>query len=414
MTSQQPPLNEMLLQAARLWIAVHRPYYATALYRCPIVSSTITPTFAVDEHWRIYVNPNFANQLSVTRCAAILIHELNHLIRDHSSRAQAVTTDSARGHYFWNLAGDAEINDDLVEDGLDLDKAECIMPKDFDLPEGKVAEYYFSHLHIPHEFEGFASEHVESCDPACGSGSGGIPLIGELPAQSDEHLGVSSVEARLLRDQVAQEVLKHNRQHGDLPGTLVAWAEQIREPKVDWRRVLDGMIRHAVATVAGTSDYSYRRFSRRGQTTDGIRFPGMIRAQPNVAVVVDTSGSMSNASIATALGEVQGILRSASVAEDAVTVLTVDTQVAEVVTVTDARHVRRMGRGGTDMRVGIEAATSLKRRPHVIVVLTDGYTPWPEHPIPGVQVIVGIIDGPSSLDELDIPTWANALMIQCD
>lgn len=402
-------LDPMLLQAARLWVAHHRPYYASILYRCPIIESAITPTFAVDKHWRIYINPEFANTLSVSRFAAILIHEINHLLRDHSQRSEVVIAHPSEDHQRWNIAADAEINDDLIADGLDLNPKECILPSRLGLPEDNVAEYYYSQLQASKYPE--SSEPSRGDDPHCGSGSGGEPLDGELPSESDEHLGVSGVEARLLRDQVAHEALKHHRQHGNLPGGLVEWAMSLCEPKVDWRRVLDGMIRHAVATAAGTTDYSYRRFSRRGQSLDGIRFPGMIRHTPTVAVVVDTSGSMDDSDIARALSEVQGILRSASVADDCVTVLTVDTQVGQTATVTDARQVRLMGRGGTDMCVGITAATQLRPRPNTIVVLTDGYTPWPQRPPAGTQIIIGIIGASTVTSGPPTPDWAKTVII---
>ena len=358
----------------------------------------------------MYINPEFANALSVSRYGAILIHEVNHLLRDHSSRSDVIVADPVEDHIRWNIAADAEINDDLISDGLDLDPSECITTSRLGLLDDNVAEYYYSHLQAPKSSRGRGPSPQD--DPHCGSGSGGATLIGELPAQSEDHLGVSAVEAKLLRDQVAHETLAHHRRHGNVPGGLVDWATQICEPKLDWRRVLDGMIRHAVATVAGTSDYSYRRFSRRGQTSDGVRFPGMIRHNPTVAVVVDSSGSMGANEIDTALSEVQGILRSASVAEDCVTVLTVDAAVGQVVTVTDARQVQLMGRGGTDMRVGLAAATDLRPRPHIIVVLTDGFTPWPEQPPPGIQVIIGVIGINSHFPPPPSPEWATTLKIE--
>jgi hypothetical protein len=48
--------------------------------------------------------------------------------------------------------------------------------------------------------------------------------------------------------------------------------------------------------------------------------------------------------------------------------------------VTSAQQVTLAGGGGTDMRVGIRAAQALPERPGVVIMLTDGFTPWPEAP----------------------------------
>ena len=67
-------------------------------------------------------------------------------------------------------------------------------------------------------------------------------------------------------------------------------------------------------------------------------------------------------------------------AAQGVTVLSCDAAVHTVARVRRARDVRLGGGGGTDMRVGLAAAAELRPRPDLVVVLTDGYTPWPERP----------------------------------
>ena len=44
------------------------------------------------------------------------------------------------------------------------------------------------------------------------------------------------------------------------------------------------------------------------------------------------------------------------------------------------------------MGEGIPQALTLKPRPSIVVVLTDGFTPWPEEPPRGARVIVGLIE----------------------
>jgi hypothetical protein len=60
------------------------------------------------------------------------------------------------------------------------------------------------------------------------------------------------------------------------------------------------------------------------------------------------------------------------------------------------------------MRVGIYAALKLRPRPHVIVVLTDGYTPWGDVPVRGVKVVAGIVGGGNT----NVPDWVQVVQVR--
>ena len=211
----------------------------------------------------------------------------------------------------------------------------------------------------------------------------------------------------MIRRDVARRIKEHSKGRGNTPGHWGRWADEKLRPKVNWRKELAAAVRHAMADVAGAVDYSYRRPSRRqGQVGNGkVVLPSLRRPVPSVAVVVDTSGSMSDTMLAQALAEISGILRGLGQREG-VTVLTVDTAVHASKKVFDARQVQLAGGGGTDMREGIEAATKLRPRPQVCVVVTDGYTPWPDTPPRGMKTVVALVgDG-------DAPKWAKTLKIE--
>ena len=108
--------------------------------------------------------------------------------------------------------------------------------------------------------------------------------------------------------------------------------------------------------------------------------PSTRRPIPSVAMVIDTSGSVDDGLLARALAEVDGALRALGVGGQAVSVISCDVAATQPTRVRRARDVRLAGGGGTDMRVGIRAAAALRPRPDLVVVLTDGYTPWPDAP----------------------------------
>jgi predicted metal-dependent peptidase len=130
---------------------------------------------------------------------------------------------------------------------------------------------------------------------------------------------------------------------------------------------------------------------------------------PEVAVVCDTSGSMTADLLAEALAEVEGLLRAVGLARQ-VRVLACDTAVGPAQRVRSARQVQLVGGGGTDMGAGIAAAAALRPRPAVTVVLTDGYTPWPALAPKGMRVVAGLL-GPRAPAA---PGWARAVRIQAE
>jgi predicted metal-dependent peptidase len=134
--------------------------------------------------------------------------------------------------------------------------------------------------------------------------------------------------------------------------------------------------------------------------------PSLRRTPPRVGVVVDTSGSVSDAELGTALLEVAGIARAVGGGRDAAA------GVAHPLC--RAEGIPLLGGGGTDLREGFAAA--LRTRPDVIVALTDGQTPWPASR-PPCRTVVGLFPRPR-IDEDDPdyvpeapPDWARVVVL---
>ncbi|WP_373871556.1 VWA-like domain-containing protein [Actinoplanes utahensis] len=132
---------------------------------------------------------------------------------------------------------------------------------------------------------------------------------------------------------------------------------------------------------------------------------------PRVAVVVDTSGSMGPDELGAVLGEVAGVLRAVGIGRNRVTVLSCDADVHTVRRVNTVGEVTLEGGGGTDMRVGIDQALGGPERPHIIIVLTDGHTPWPDTSPGSVRVVAGLVgdhapEPPSWIESIHIPLGA--------
>jgi predicted metal-dependent peptidase len=405
--------NPHHLAAARLWAANKFPYLATALFAMTIVERNDIggeEGIAVDERWRLYLDPDKATAWSVEQLGALLVHHTGHLVRDHAGRATTVGVTDANAER-WALAADAELNDDLADAGLVM-PGDPVVPEDLGYERGRLAEEYFHRLadEPPNEPE-------QKPAPDHGSGSHGQqrPWEDDDDDEGDNGPGLTNHEGQLARAAVANDILAALQSgRGNVPTNWRRWAEELLAPTVDWRRALAAEIRRGVQSVAGSVDYSYRRPSRRAPSSPDVVLPALQKPVPEVAIVCDTSGSMGDAELARALAEVEGILAGVGLRSRGVTVLAVDAAVNTVRRVSAARQVDLVGGGGTDMAVGIAAAAAIKPRPAVLVVLTDGLTPWPAAPPRGLRVVVGLLPSPFRGAAMSIPAWARVVRIDDD
>lgn len=185
MAGPGPELDRTRLAAARLLAAEQQPFLAVALYAMTAVADDSRRSFAVDEQWRLYVNPARLAEWPVTQTAGVLLHEVGHLLRDHAGRARAVGAADERSSMRWNIAADAEINDDLIAAGIEL-PTDPVTPQALGMPAGKVAEFYYANL-----------EEARGVVPDCGSGCHGhddpgvSPPGPHLPAGLSIHPGRS-------------------------------------------------------------------------------------------------------------------------------------------------------------------------------------------------------------------------------
>jgi predicted metal-dependent peptidase len=275
-----------------------------------------------------------------------------------------------------------------------------ILPADLGAPKGRLAEEYLRRLRRP----------PQVCD--CGSGVDGRARPGDEPEPGGDVDGVDLSEAQLIRRQVAADVVAARaREQRSVPSGLARWASELLASTVDWRRELASLIRTSSAQVAGCVDYSFTRRSRRAATMPGVILPGLSRPVPDIAIVVDTSGSMKDKDLARCLAELDGIIAALGLRSRRAQVLAVDEVVQSQGRVSRANDVVLRGGGGTDMGAGIAGAVALRPRPQLVVVLTDGGTPWPAAPPARVRVVAGLLGDWSAAAVELLPSWITAVSI---
>lgn len=396
------------LFAARLHAARARPYLATALFALHTVESRRVPTMAVDRHWRCYVSPGFVDRTPVEELAGVWVHEVSHLLRDHHGRGDRVARErglTGPGERLrMNIAADCEINDDAFGEGLVRPEG-AVRPETLRLPDGQLMEDYLRQFRL-----GPLTQDLAWLD--CGSGADGLDREWDLGA--DGAHGLSEQERDAVRFRVAQGI---TARPGSTPKGWQRWADEAFHPPQPWRELLGAAVRSAASGPGVGEDYTYGRPSRRSASVPGAVLPSLRRRPPRVSVVIDTSGSVSDAELGSALLEVAAISRAVGGRRDLVTVLPCDAAARIVHPLCRGEGIPLMGGGGTDLRTGFARALRARPGPDVVVVLTDGQTPWPETR-PPCRTVVGLFPRSGSWGEEDPdyvpdspPGWARVVNI---
>jgi predicted metal-dependent peptidase len=428
-----------IVQCARAKVTYLRPYFSKAVYGATFIENPACPNFAIDEYWRLSYNPNWVKAQGIDIVTTAVLEKILHRVREHGERFREIgvtmaTIDAAQA------AGCCEIQDDLVEeiqkrrDLPMLPDEITILPTHFGMENGAVAEAYYMQLagrltgkayqsvltnttaskptkEDPPSPEAAAWRKVRRC--RCGSGATGVheEWEHEDPSNGGPH-GLEDADRRDLIEHTAKDIIEYNGRKGigSLPGSLLEWAkDQLKPKQIPWEAIVGAAVRRAIVQVAGTAYHSYARPSRRQSIFADIIMPGMRRSIPNIAIVGDTSGSMSagaKSDLALVRGVVEDVCRSHGAA---VAFLATDTEVHGGVQYVQAgRQVKLAGRGGTDLTVGLHAAYyQVKPRPDVIFVVTDCGTAWPAVPPPPPTrvVVLGVGQVADAWREA-IPKWA--------
>jgi predicted metal-dependent peptidase len=457
--------------------AKRRPVYlARALFASEVIERPGLGTFAVDRQLRVYVDPEIVGdgkRWTERQAAAVLVHELWHVLKDHPKRIAPrveVAADHAAEAQRCNIAADLEINGGMRGSGADL-PPDLVFPEDYGFPAHLSLEGYLELLAqrdqpqetkqgeggkskngkdkgskgrgkgkgqqgqgaekapqgAPGEQDGIPSPEGKGpgkgpsdelpkgkTQPDCGSGAHGQPRPWEEPSDEGQPARLSDAARDMLRRQVSQDIeAAAARDPGSVPGFARRWAaEQLDPPRVPWEQELQAAIAQSVTARSGAGDYSWLLPSRRGDFC-GVLQPRLVRPQPEVVVAIDTSGSMTPALLSAALSEVEGIIRS--LGQHRIQAVAGDMGAESAQVVSSAHDIALTGGGGTDMGALARAASELVPEARTMVILTDGYTPWPAEPLEGADLVVAVLAGSRFEAERIaalVPEWAKAIPVE--
>lgn len=393
------------LAAAKLWLISQStgsgtdlprdlPYLAQALYALSVVETAAVAGVSADEHWRLYVNPTMVSRLEVPDLGRELAHLTWHLLMDHAGRAHTMRVDHTSAEH-WHLAADLTVAEtlrpiDTTPQATEADAVQAAAQVGPRMGHNRSAEEYYAVLSGLPAVPDLDAEALPGGGCRCGSCCDGLTRTTDLPADADV-AGIGQVEADMIRKQVAIDYSEHAKGRGTTPGEALRWAREIINPMIPWEPLLARAVRRGIGWTTGRSEPTWTRPSRRQSVTPDVLQPGWRHPVPHVAMVVDTSGTVDDLLLGRAMAEVDAAITALGIPGAAVTVLACDAAVSAVTRVRRAADAILIGGGGTDMRVGLAAASAQRPRPDLIVVLTDGHTPWPAAPPSGSAVVAAML-----------------------
>lgn len=319
------------------------PYLAAALDSLYVVERPNLPVLAAcSSQGVIYLRSPL--DLPRDQAGGLVAHEIWHWLSGHFTRR------GDRDAKAWNLATDAEINDDMI--ALPPDG---IYPRELDMADGLLAEEYYrsdkiGRITIP-------------ADMHSGSAADGSPRVWE-----DHPEAISEIHREDIRVAVAEAI-----RGLAVPGGCRRWSEEVLKKRVPPFSVRFRAACRSAGAIPVEPEPCWAVPARRQHSQ--VLCPGKRMDVRSVVVLLDTSGSMSPV-MAGALGAIHSLASRFG----SVSWACGDTSVTS-----RGHHIRYLqddlqGGGGTDMAACL--TTLDKEACHaLIIVVTDGETGWPSQPL---------------------------------
>jgi len=236
------------------------------------------PTAGTDGRHIIY-DPNFFEKLTQPQRIGLIAHEVWHVAWGHLTRR------GDRDPKIWNYAGDYVINLMLTQQG-------------FILPETDL---------IDSQYRNMSTEEVYNKLKEKQDAGGKLPQSNMIGDILDKKL--TEEEKKDLDDKVADMVsrakvnteLNSPKEWGNMPSDVKRMFEELLEPQLNWKQILMQYLNEFIK-----DDYSWQRPNKR--YLPNLYLPTQYSPTiGDVAIAIDTSGSISDEELKEILSEVEGI-----------------------------------------------------------------------------------------------------------
>jgi len=395
------------LLLSRMRILCDHGFYGLLLMHIKFALDESVQTACTDGVY-ITFSPKFLEELSDRELDFVMMHEIMHVVLQHCMRGK----DKEAERY--NIACDIVVNSNILLENkmnpgsITLKKYGVSMHQ---TPNGKeghefTAEQVYEMLPAmangdgngDGDGSGDGSDGVKGKSGKNGKGLGNGADNGNSEGNWDNHTRwgkkkdnakLSAIWKKHLKDAAeAISIRDASENCGNIPLFAQRILEEMKQPQVDWRTVLQHFIQEEI------TDYSLcppdRRFGESpfflpdfNEKEDVVR---------DILFMIDTSGSMSDEMITAAYSEIKGAIEQFN-GKLKGWLGFFDAEVVEpqpFEEMSEFEIIKPVGGGGTDFGIIFDYVNSKMQDqpPASIIILTDGYAPFPKkNPSGGIPVL---------------------------
>jgi len=356
-------VREQLI-TARVGLLLRASFFGNLATRLKLTNADEwCPTAATDGR-NFYYNSRFIKMLKPKEIEFLFGHEVLHCVYDHFGRR------GSRDPQLFNIANDYCVNADLKKHGVGefITSVPCLYDRKY---EGMSSEEIYDILYenaekidIDSLLRQLLDEHLDGDAEGDGDSKDG---------EGKGRPKLTEAEKQAIRDEIKEAVLAaaQTAGAGNLPAGVRRIIQELTEPKMNWRELLRMQLESTIK-----SDYTWMRASRKGWHMDAV-MPGMnLDPMIDIAVAIDTSGSIGEDMLKDFLSEIQGIMDSFPAYK--IHVFSWDTDVYNPAVYTSENlesitEYEPAGGGGTEINCVFDYLKREEIEPKRLVVFTDGY-----------------------------------------
>ncbi len=376
--------------SARVRLLYENVFFGAIATELELIEVKGIPTAGTDGK-RLIFNPDFIKSLSKGEMKFLVAHEVLHLVLMSHLR---------RGHrdpLVWNMAADYAINQLLVDEGFQMITDGLIDPKYKEWSSEKIYDHLMKHPEDqPGGDEGW---NIGEVMDGGSLGDDGEPTNGPPMTTEEKNMAEAQIKSQIQGAAMAA------KKAGTFSAGLDRLIESICAPKADWKTILQRFISEKAFT-----DWQFGTCHTRMLQQYGIISPVIGgEALGELAIIVDTSGSVDEEQLAQFAGEISDILDSY---ECHITVIYIDTKINRVDEYSSddlPLRLHAVGGGGTIARESYDYIEERLEDVAAIIHYTDSYLfDWNEIPQPKAPALMACT---SSHVDSDVPEWIEVIDI---